>query len=155
MLRLTRKQIIFLAVYPLIHILISVPFFLMAICTGLGPPDVGDPPISAQQEIVSRIGHHVIDTLWAPTFFLMHSLKLSRASFMEYLWLLLSGLLYGFFLLIKSLLSQLRHPERSEGSHFDEILRPFGPQNDKINFMSPTAPIDGIMLSKLGTLDQF
>src|SRR3989338_2604607 len=75
MLRLTRKQIIFLAVYPLIHILISVPFFLMAICNGLGPPDVGDPPISAQQEIVSRIGHHVIDTLWAPTFFLMHSLS--------------------------------------------------------------------------------
>src|SRR3989338_8644239 len=71
------------------------------------------------------------------------------------------------------LLSQLRHPEprRGEGSHFDEILRsgfpwkipfqrkpessllgrPFGPQNDKINFMSPTAPIDGIMLSKLDT----
>ena len=29
--------------------------------------------------------------------------------------------------------------------------RPFGPQNDKINFMSPAAPIDGIMLSKLDT----
>src|SRR3989338_9809166 len=73
------------------------------------------------------------------------------------------------------LLSQLRHPEprRGEGSHFDEILRsgfpwkipfqrkpessllgrPFGPQNDKINFMSPTEPIDGIMLSKLDTHD--
>ena len=74
------------------------------------------------------------------------------------------------------LLSQLRHPEprRGEGSHFDEILRsgfpwkipfqrkpessllgrPFGPQNDKINFMSPTAPVDGIMLSKLDITGQ-
>ena len=48
-----------------------------------------------------------------------------------------------------TLLSKLRHSERSEESHPGEILRPFGPQNDKINFMSQTAFVDGGMLSKL------
>lgn len=96
MCKFTRKQIVFLIVYPIGHCVLSIILLLMAISsTGIGPPDTGDPPITLQQEIVSKVGAFSILILWAPIFLVEKMFKLPHGPFQDYLWIFLAGLLYA------------------------------------------------------------
>jgi hypothetical protein len=67
----------------------------MAINTGIGPPDAGDPPITPQQQIVSEIGGVAINILWAPVFLAERWIKLPHGPSQDYLWITLAGLIYA------------------------------------------------------------
>lgn len=99
MCKLTRKQIIFLAVYPIIHILISIPFFFMMLCTGIMP----EGPIHPIKAIIAKAGGYAILVLWGPALFVPKLMRFP-SGVCDYLWIALGGLFYAavFLVLYKS-----------------------------------------------------
>ena len=56
MVKVTKQEVIFLVLCPVLHCALSFVFLMMAISTGLGPGDAGDPPVTQGQEVASKIG---------------------------------------------------------------------------------------------------
>ena len=95
---ITGKQIVFLLLYPVLHCALSFVFLMMAISTGLGPGDAGDPPVTRGQEIASAVGHFILQILWVPIN-AARNMGVRRLPGSDWLWIALSGVLYGFVLL--------------------------------------------------------
>ena len=97
--KITRKQIIFLIVYPIVHIALSVIFVMLILMVGGGFNLDGDtPPPTYLQQIIKAISTCAVYVLWAPIFILkdIFHIRLSTAGQLDYLWIGLTGVLYGF-----------------------------------------------------------
>lgn len=90
---ITGKQIIFLLLYPVLHCALSFVFLMMAFSPGIFPRDGGDPPVTFGQEIASAIGRFMLTILLGP---LMMARSLPG---LDWLWIALFGVLYGFVFL--------------------------------------------------------
>jgi len=100
--KITRWQITFLIVYPIIHIVLSVIFVVVILATGGGFDIDGDtPPPTYLQQIIEAISTFVVYVLWAPIFILkeVFRIRLSTTGQLDYLWIGLTGVLYGFIIL--------------------------------------------------------
>ena len=98
--KINRNQVIFLIIYPLIHCALSYVFVMMALNSGLGPSDNNDQPISHSQELLSNIGNFMLNVLWAPINLMDHMGVRSSLPYIDWLWIFLTGILYGFLILI-------------------------------------------------------
>ena len=98
MVKVTKQEVIFLVLYPVLHCALSFVFLMMAISTGLGPGDAGDPPVTQGQEVASKIGSVLLQVLWLPIN-LAHKVGIRHLPGSDWLWIALTGVLYGFALL--------------------------------------------------------
>lgn len=60
------KWVKWVVALTILHAVLSAAAVLLAISTGLGPPDAGDPPPTRQQEIASAIGRETARALLFP-----------------------------------------------------------------------------------------
>lgn len=100
--KIARKQFIFLIVYPIIHIVLSSIFVMVGLAMGGGFDIDGDtPPPTCLQQIIETISTFAVYILWAPIFILtdIFHIHLSTAGQLDYLWIGLTGVLYGFIIL--------------------------------------------------------
>jgi len=98
--KFTRKQILFLISYPIVHVVLSGVFLLMAISTGFMHDDENWHP-TRLQEITSAVGGFMIKILWAPIFLWKRSGGfVSHHTLGEYSSIFLCGVLYSFIILM-------------------------------------------------------
>jgi hypothetical protein len=93
--KFTKKQILFLVIYPLVHTGLSIVFLLMAISKGLFQDDPNWHPTQTQV-ITSAIGGFLICILWAPLFMIAKLGIRPHQTFWEYFSIYLCGVLYAF-----------------------------------------------------------
>jgi len=91
---ITRGQKIFFISYPFVHCILSVLAVLMAICTGIFP-EPEDPPPTTAQLIVSAVGSKLGYFLMAPIFLLRTWGIRTEGPYTDYIWIFLTGILYG------------------------------------------------------------
>ena len=90
---ITRRQIIFLLLYPVLHCALSFVFLMMALSRGIFPRDGGDPPVTFGQEIASAVGRFMLPILVGPL--VMARSMGVRLLGSDWLWIALLGVLYG------------------------------------------------------------
>ena len=101
--KITRNQIIFLIVYPIIYILLSLIFVMLILTVGGGFNLDGDTlPPNCLQKTIELISTFIVYVLWAPIFILrdVFHIRLPTAGQLDYLWIGLTGVLYGFIILL-------------------------------------------------------
>lgn len=93
----TKKPVIFLLFYPVVHCALSYLFLIMALAGGLMPDDASDP----RPTLASSIGSFMLEVLWAPIHFVNY-LGIRRLPGSDWFWIALTGVLYGWLFLIVS-----------------------------------------------------
>ena len=97
----SRMRLIFVAVFTGGFLLVSAVFLMLAISTGLGPGDAGDPPITTTQKVASHVGQAVLNVIWFPINVMHTSLFKGRPlPGNDWFWLFGCGVLYGLVALI-------------------------------------------------------
>ena len=101
--KLTKKQKIFLIIYPFLHCLSTLLFFTMTLATGQDGCPETDPPITWYGEVISTIGNFFACILLAPVFLLEKAgVKLHAyppPAYIPYLYIIfLTGIWYGYIM---------------------------------------------------------
>ena len=98
--KFNQGRFVFIVIFVIGFMALSFGALLMAISTWLGPGDAGDPPITPAQEIISTVGHAIINILWFPMF-AIHKLffRGGPLPMNDFIWIIGCGIFYAFLAL--------------------------------------------------------
>lgn len=97
----TRRRIIFLLIFVGLYCIVTMVAFLMAISTGIGIPDAGDPPPTPMQQSIDNIGEIITNILLGPIMAIHDIFFMGRSlPFGDWAWIIGLGFLYGLLALV-------------------------------------------------------